>query len=93
VRLKALAENDDGFRLAQLDLELRKEGDLIGTRQSGLGDFGVARLPEDQDLLQRARVGAEAMAADPQLEVPEHSLLSDRLEAVYGTEQLEPIPA
>src|SRR5205807_10270609 len=93
-RLKALADNDDGFRLAKLDLELRKEGDLIGTRQSGLGDFGVARLPEDQDLLQRARARAEALAgADAQLEDPENALLGDRLEAVYGPEQVEPIPA
>ena len=39
-RLRALAEHGDGFRLAEIDLELRKEGELIGTRQSGLGQFG-----------------------------------------------------
>ena len=52
----ALARHADGFRLAEIDLALRKEGELIGTRQSGLGQFRVARLPEDAQLLElRAR--------------------------------------
>ncbi|HEV3229584.1 MAG TPA: ATP-dependent DNA helicase RecG [Solirubrobacteraceae bacterium] len=93
-RLRALAEHQDGFVLAQLDLELRKEGELIGTRQSGLSAFGVARLPDDQDLLERARAQAEAItASDPELEAPEHALLADQLERRYGADQLEPIPA
>jgi ATP-dependent DNA helicase RecG len=93
-RLRALADHQDGFRLAQLDLELRKEGELIGTRQSGLSDFGVARMPEDADLLERARAQAEAIAAaDPELETAEHALLADQLERQYGQDQLEPIPA
>ena len=46
--------------------ELRKEGELIGTRQSGVGQFEVARLPDDRDLLLRARACARAiMRADP----------------------------
>jgi ATP-dependent DNA helicase RecG len=93
-RVRALAEHQDGFRLAQLDLELRKEGDLIGTRQSGLSDFGVARMPEDLDLLERARRQAEAIAiADPELRTPGHALLAEALERRYGPEALEPIPA
>src|SRR5207249_10117775 len=46
-RLRALAEHSDGFRLADIDLQLRKEGELVGTRQSGFGQFRVARLPDD----------------------------------------------
>ncbi|MFL5384806.1 MAG: ATP-dependent DNA helicase RecG, partial [Longimicrobiaceae bacterium] len=46
-RLQALAEHTDGFTLAEIDLELRGEGELIGVRQSGLQGFKVARLPED----------------------------------------------
>ena len=49
------AEHRDGFRLAEIDLELRGEGELIGTRQSGLAQFRVARLPEDAELLDGAR--------------------------------------
>src|SRR5207249_3138299 len=50
VRLRALATHTDGFRLAEIDLELRKEGELVGTRQSGLGQFRVACLPDDDHL-------------------------------------------
>ena len=93
-RLRALEEHNDGFALAEIDLELRKEGELVGTRQSGLGEFAVARMPEDEDLLERARVAAErALALDPQLEWPEHALLADALRARYGAEELEPLPA
>jgi ATP-dependent DNA helicase RecG len=93
-RMKALAEHADGFALAEIDLELRKEGELIGTRQSGLGEFEVARMPGDEDLLDRARSAAEALlAADPELEAPEHALLAEALRARYGAEELEPLPA
>ena len=54
-RLRALAEHRDGFKLAEIDLELRGEGEMLGTRQSGLAQFRVARLPEDAELLDGAR--------------------------------------
>jgi ATP-dependent DNA helicase RecG len=93
-RLAAVARHNDGFRLAEIDLELRKEGELIGTRQSGLGQFRVARLPEDAALLERARGAAEQIAAaDPELREPAHALLGDALRALHGEEELEPIPA
>jgi ATP-dependent DNA helicase RecG len=80
-RLRALVAHADGFRLAEIDLELRKEGELIGTRQSGLETFRIARLPEDADLLEVARARAEAIvAADPDLRAPEHILLADALD-------------
>ncbi len=63
-RLQALAEHADGFRLAEIDLELRGEGELIGVRQSGLGSFRFAQLPEDAALLARARHHAQALVAD-----------------------------
>jgi ATP-dependent DNA helicase RecG len=92
-RLRAMVEHSDGFRLAEIDLALRKEGELIGTRQSGFGQFKVARLPEDAQLLERARAGAEAIvAADAELRAPEHTLLGQALEREFGAEALEPIP-
>jgi ATP-dependent DNA helicase RecG len=67
-RLKALAERSDGFALAEIDLELRGEGELIGVRQSGLAQFRVAELPRDRELQERARLRAEAIDhADPDL--------------------------
>jgi len=82
-RLRALAAHGDGFALSEVDLELRGEGELLGTRQSGLARFRVARLPDDADLLLRAREAAEALEAeDPELADPRHALLRDELERV-----------
>ncbi len=54
-RLEALVETADGFELAERDLELRGEGQLLGTRQSGVSDLRFTRLRADRDLLERAR--------------------------------------
>jgi ATP-dependent DNA helicase RecG len=54
-RLDALVETDDGFRLAERDLELRGPGDFFGTRQSGMPSFRVGQLIRDRALLERAR--------------------------------------
>jgi ATP-dependent DNA helicase RecG len=94
VRLRALAAQGDGFRLAEIDLELRQEGELIGTRQHGLQQFAVAELPRDGALLERARSLAERIAdEDPSLTAPEHALLADALEHLHGREAQAPIPA
>jgi ATP-dependent DNA helicase RecG len=93
-RLRALAAHHDGFDLAEIDLELRGEGELVGTRQSGVQAFRFARLPEDAELLDRARMRARLLLdADPELEQPEHALLGDALLAAFGADALEPIPA
>jgi ATP-dependent DNA helicase RecG len=93
-RLKALAEHTDGFALAEIDLELRKEGELVGTRQSGLGEFRTARMPDDEDLLERAREVAERLLADdPDLGEPGNALLAAALRARYGVQEREPLPA
>ncbi|HEY7933734.1 MAG TPA: ATP-dependent DNA helicase RecG [Solirubrobacteraceae bacterium] len=93
-RLGALKRYSDGFRLAEIDLKLRKEGDLSGTRQSGVGQFKVACLPDDEDLLERARAQAQQiMAADETLSDPEHTLLGELLQERFGEFTLEPIPA
>lgn len=79
-RLQALALNGDGFRLAEIDLELRGEGELTGTRQSGMARFRFARLPDDAAVLEAAFAQAEAiLERDPDLEAPEHELLRAEL--------------
>ncbi|HEX3909423.1 MAG TPA: ATP-dependent DNA helicase RecG [Solirubrobacteraceae bacterium] len=93
-RLRALAEHSDGFRLAEIDLELRSEGELVGLRQSGIRQFTIAELPKDAELLERARACARALLeADPQLGTPENALLGRRLREEFGEQALEPIPA
>jgi ATP-dependent DNA helicase RecG len=93
-RLRAVASSGDGFELAEIDLRLRGEGELVGTRQHGIAQYQLAELPRDAELLERARVYAERIAAsDPELAEPEHALLSDALVAAYGTEAAAPIRA
>jgi len=92
-RLEAIARERDGFKLAEVDLELRGAGDVLGTRQHGLPEFRVARLPEDVELLVRARDRADQiLIEDPRLEQPEHALLREAVVARFGSE-LDPIPA
>jgi ATP-dependent DNA helicase RecG len=93
-RLRALVQHTDGFRLAEIDLGLRREGELVGTRQSGLARYRIASLPEDAELLERARARAEAIvASDPELRAPEHALLGQALARRFGAQALESIPA
>jgi len=94
LRLRALAEHTDGFELAAIDLELRGEGELVGTRQHGEAQYRVAELPRDAELLERARRYAEdVVAVDPELAAPEHALLADALVGTFGAEALAPIRA
>ncbi|HKH18423.1 MAG TPA: ATP-dependent DNA helicase RecG [Solirubrobacteraceae bacterium] len=94
LRLRALRDHSDGFKLAEIDLELRGEGEMLGTRQSGLAQFRIARLPEDAELLDGARrIAAALLESDPELALPEHALLGWAVQAAYGSEALDPIPA
>jgi ATP-dependent DNA helicase RecG len=90
LRLQALARSTDGFELAAIDLELRGEGELTGTRQSGLARFRFARLPEDGAILERAHQRAALLLRDdPGLEAPELVLLAERVDE----HEREPVPA
>jgi ATP-dependent DNA helicase RecG len=68
-RLQALCDTSDGFELAEVDLELRGGGALLGTRQSGLSDLRFAHLRRDRDLLERARAAAPDVGPGPLQEV------------------------
>ena len=63
-RLQALVDTNDGFALAEVDLELRGEGQLLGTRQSGLSDLKFVRLSRDRKLIVQAREWAERLAGE-----------------------------
>ncbi|MDX6412075.1 MAG: ATP-dependent helicase RecG [Gaiellaceae bacterium] len=85
-RLEAIASERDGFALAEVDLQLRGAGEVLGTRQHGMPEFRVARLPEDTELAERAREWADRLADD------HDALLRDAVAARFGPE-LDPIPA
>jgi ATP-dependent DNA helicase RecG len=70
-RLNVMKSTEDGFVIAEEDLKLRGGGEVLGTRQSGLPEFHVARLPEDEALLQAARDEARlTLTRDPDLSGP-----------------------
>jgi ATP-dependent DNA helicase RecG len=78
-RLKALEETNDGFVLAEKDLELRGPGEFFGRRQSGLPELRLASLL-DMNMLEIAREEAELIVQnDPNLRQPEHRWLSERV--------------
>lgn len=62
-RLGVLAQSQDGFFIAEMDLRLRGPGEVLGTRQSGLPDLALARLVEDQAVLELSREAAEKVMA------------------------------
>jgi ATP-dependent DNA helicase RecG len=67
-RIEILRETEDGFRIAEEDLRLRGEGDVLGTRQSGIPGFRVARIETHGPLLEPARKDAQlTLSRDPAL--------------------------
>ena len=80
-RLDAMVETNDGFELANFDLQLRGPGDIQGTRQSGLLDFKIADLTKDEKLVAYTRSYAQQiLEKDPDLSLPEHARLAETLQ-------------
>lgn len=76
-RLTVMCSTNDGFVIAEKDLELRGPGDIEGTRQSGLMSFKLANILEDRELLEMAKdVSARLLDEDPGLEHPENQPLN-----------------
>jgi ATP-dependent DNA helicase RecG len=84
IRLKALESSTDGFELAEVDLDLRGEGTILGARQKGRSDLKLATLrPADRKLVFEARkVAEEILAVDPALE--KHRELAEELLLFLG---------
>jgi len=92
-RLAAVAGEGDGFKLAEIDLELRGEGEILGTRQSGLPRFAVAKLPEDGPVLMEARREVLALLQrHGSLSDPALGPLLDAAHRRFGTGAADPIP-
>ena len=84
-RLLAMAESNDGFVLAEKDLQQRGPGEFIGTRQSGYGSTLRMASLTDIELIEQARERAQALfAEDANLEKEEHQLLGEALERFWG---------
>jgi ATP-dependent DNA helicase RecG len=84
-RLRAMEEVQDGFVLAERDLQQRGPGEFFGTRQSGFAAADVARLL-DVRLIEHARATAQRVfAQDPDLQLPEHRLMAERLASRWNS--------
>jgi ATP-dependent DNA helicase RecG len=92
-RLKAVERERDGFKLAEVDLTLRGEGEVLGTRQSGLPRFAVAELPEETPVLVAARDEVLALLRrHDSLDAPELGPLLDAAYRRFGAGPSDPIP-
>ncbi len=86
-RLAAMVTTNDGFRIAETDLQIRGPGDFFGTRQSGIPEFRIADILADAELLEAARVDAFAIVeSDPHLGKTEHHSLLSYLRSRYNDE-------
>jgi len=89
-RLDALVRTNDGFQIAELDLELRGPGEFFGTRQAGLPSFQVASLIRDRDLLELAKKEAAAVLSGPNSEISQSEIdralwqMRTRWQKTYG---------
>jgi ATP-dependent DNA helicase RecG len=94
IRLEAISSERDGFKLAEVDLSLRGEGEILGTRQHGLPHFRAAALPQDAGTLLRARDEVLALLrTHDSLDAPALGPLMDAARLRFGDERAEPIAA
>ena len=76
IRLNTMVKTNNGFEIAEIDMQLRGPGNIEGTQQSGVLDLKVADLTTDQEILQQARnCVIEIFDKDPQMAAPEHQIL------------------
>lgn len=84
-RIKVMCATNDGFIIAEKDLELRGPGEIEGTRQSGALNFKLASIVSDRELLQLSKqMAAELLALDPDLTAPENAPLGTFLQSKKG---------
>ena len=86
-RLRAMESTEDGFELASFDLSLRREGDILGNRQSGASSLKLVNVVRDKDIIEAAHVDAKALLeADPYLEEPKHRALAREMHIQFKNE-------
>jgi ATP-dependent DNA helicase RecG len=89
-RLDAMVRTNDGFQIAELDLELRGPGEFFGTRQAGMPNFQVANLIRDRQLLEAAKLEAATVLAGPNAEISQPEIdralhhMRTRWQKTYG---------
>ena len=85
IRLNTMVKTNNGFEIAETDLQLRGPGNIEGTQQSGVLDLKVANIVTDQELLITVRnCVVELFEKDPQIALPENQILHQTLQAKGG---------
>ena len=88
-RLRAMETITDGYELAAYDLSLRREGDIMGNRQSGAGVLRLVNVVRDGKLIEAAHGDALAiMEADPDLQLPDHQALAREIRLLFKDERV-----
>jgi ATP-dependent DNA helicase RecG len=85
-RLQVMVETNDGFVLAERDLEQRGPGQFLGTRQSGYHEFQLANLTDIRLIEKARRFAQDLFDQDPNLERPQHQLLRSALNQAWGSD-------
>ena len=79
-RLETMCRTNDGFEIAEVDMDIRGPGDILGTQQSGVPDLKMADLMRDRELMTTARyIAQRVLDKDPGLELPTHTTLKHNL--------------
>ena len=85
-RVKTMVDTNDGFVIAETDLQLRGPGDLMGTQQSGAFDLLISDLAKDGQILQVARNAAtDTLNEDPELALPKHAMIRTQIDSLSKT--------
>jgi ATP-dependent DNA helicase RecG len=80
LRMKTMVETNDGFKISEVDLQLRGPGDMEGTMQSGVLDLRIASIIDDKEILEAARKEAQLILEnDNTLQKPENTILNQYL--------------
>lgn len=84
-RAHTLVSTNDGFRIAEKDLELRGPGEVFGTRQHGVPDVVLTEMVRHTDVMEQLRGDAmKLIEEDPDLSMPGHAELREKVESVFG---------
>ena len=82
--MNIIAKSDDGFVIAEKDLELRGSGEFFGTKQHGIPEFKIANLFTDIEMLKEVQaIVNEILSKDPELELPENKILNNMVETKF----------